>query len=175
MLSPSESPPSVQQIGDPRTPLSRLTSFLDSLPTPTARTRMIAQLSRVLLLHCAQSQRYNCSHILPSDSLTNIAVNLIDSVAEGAGFSLKNEWEEDWSPDPILTDAVGSSSKQGEAGKTQSRTVRILKTLRDVTAKECGVFFHWRGLKLFGRPQVVPPDQGIWKLTRGLFKRLELC
>lgn len=84
-----------------------------------------------------------------------------------------SEWEERWEGtmnnlgvDPkIIYNNDGGSRAGVENG------VMILKPLRDVTAKECGVFFYWRRMSslspngLFLGDEDV--DQGIRKLTRG--------
>lgn len=104
------------------------------------------------------------------DSLSSIAVGLIASVAEGGGFNLGAEWEERWR----IAAGVGSNDAlnvKASGGGGGDEEVMILKPLRDVTAKECGVFFRWRGLDVLvpngaykGEEDV---DQGIRKLTRG--------
>ena len=154
----------------------RLTHFLSSLPTPSAKSSMISQLTRMLLLHAARSAKYNCSHLLMADSLSTIAASLISSVAEGGGFNLKAEWEERWVGDMKNPGVdVNTDSKNVESEKS-AEEVMILKPLRDVTAKECGVFFQWRGMSslvpngLFKGDEDV--DQGIRKLTRGALEFL---
>lgn len=124
-------------------PRARLQQFLNSLPTPSAVSSMILQLSRVLLLHTARSQQ--CSHLLLSDSLTSLSISLISSLASGGGFHVSAEQEERW------------------------ESIQVVKPLRDTSAKECAAAFRWRGLSTIGSGAIDHPDRGIRKVTRGLF------
>jgi hypothetical protein len=123
-------------------PKERLSQFLRSLPTSSAISSMIYQLSRLLLLHTAK--RLRCSHLLLCDSLTSLSVSLISSIASGDGLHIGNEREEIW------------------------ESIQVVKPLRDVASKECAAAFHWRQLHMIGTGNVEHSYLGITKVARGL-------
>lgn len=122
-------------------PKERLSQFLRSLPTPSAVSSMIDQLSRLLLLHTAK--RLQCSHLLLNDSLTSLSASLISSIASGDGLHVANEREEVW------------------------KSIHVIKPLRDITSKECAAAFHWRRLNMIGVGNIEHSYLGIRKVTRG--------
>ena len=48
-----------------------------------------------------------------------------------------------------------------------SKSIRVLRPLRDVGMKECGVWVWWRGLHVVGRDPYWSAKHGIGALTRG--------
>lgn len=123
-------------------PKERLSQFLRSLPTSSAISSMIHQLSRLLLLHTAK--RLHCSHLLFCDSLTSLSVSLISSIASGGGLHIANEREEMW------------------------ESIQVVKPLHDLTSKECAAAFHWRQLHMIGAGNVEHPYHGITEVAKGL-------
>ncbi|KAI5986526.1 hypothetical protein EDD15DRAFT_2298204 [Pisolithus albus] len=102
-------------------PKEALRAFLTALPTSTAVSRAIQILIRLLLLFTAQSR--GASHLLLGSSLTTLSVSLISCVAQGGGHTIREEFQEHWSP--------GSSSRT-----ELDRSVRVVRPLRDITIKE---------------------------------------
>lgn len=136
-----EPPKLIEPLTGHQTPRDRLAKFLLSLPTPSAASNMIGQISRLLLLHTAS--QLQCSHLLLGDSLTSLSITLISLIASGGGFHVGAEQEEVWGD------------------------VRIVKPLRDVSAKECAAFYHWRRLRMMGSRTLARSQQGIGRLTQG--------
>jgi cytoplasmic tRNA 2-thiolation protein 2 len=123
-------------------PKDHLVQLLQSLPTSSAVSSLVNQLSRLLLLFTAK--RLHCSHLLLADSLTSLSVSLISSIASGDGLHVMNEREETWS------------------------SIQVLKPLGDVTSKECAAAFHWRQLHMVGHGNIENSYLGIRKVTRGV-------
>ena len=48
-----------------------------------------------------------------------------------------------------------------------SKRIRVIRPLRDVGMKECGVWVWWRGLHVVGRDRYLSAKHGIGALTRG--------
>lgn len=134
------------------TPLESLQAYLCSLPTQTAVHSSVQTLTRVLLLHIAQST--NSSHVLLGTSLTSLAISLISGISQGGGYNVREEAQEDWTP-PSTSDG----------GK--ERTIRLIRPLRDVSVKECGAYAWWRGLKVIGKEKWPGGRQSIGGLTKG--------
>ncbi|RPD59982.1 hypothetical protein L226DRAFT_612975 [Lentinus tigrinus ALCF2SS1-7] len=159
-------------------PLTALRTYLSSLPTPTAIHTSIQILTRVLLLHTALQT--SSSHLLLGTSLTSLAVSLISGVAQGAGFNVREETMEEWTPDPETRptpDVVLDDVKDGaDKGKKQlKRTVRVVRPLRDIGMKECAAWAWWSHIPIVGKEKWVWPGAkpGIGTLTKDFILGLE--
>ena len=129
-------------------------AFLAALPTPTAISRTIHILIRLLLFYTARSR--DASHLLLGTSLTTLSVSLISCVAQGGGYSILEELQEEWpSPQTSHSDVIGS--------------IRLVRPLRDITMKECAAFAWWNGIHVPGRPKVIRATAGILGLTKGSY------
>ncbi|KAI0833342.1 hypothetical protein BC628DRAFT_1307910 [Trametes gibbosa] len=153
------------------TPLESLRAYLSSLPTPTAITTSVQTLIRVLLLHTALQT--GSSHLVLGTSLTSLAVSLISGVAQGSGFNIREETQEEWTPEPENDNLEGSQDTK-LARKTK-RTVRIVRPLRDVGMKECAAFAWWAGVSIVGKEKWGWPGAkpGIGTLTKDFIVGLE--
>ncbi|KAI0710272.1 hypothetical protein C8Q76DRAFT_94818 [Earliella scabrosa] len=154
-------------------PLTSLRTYLSSLPTPTAVHTSIQTLIRCLLLHTAFQT--GCSHLVLGTSLTSLAVSLISGVAQGAGFNVREETMEEWSPDHISalpTAPIPNGTKKGKAPK---RTVRIVRPLRDIGMKECAAWAWWARIPIVGKDKWLWPGAkpGIGTLTKDFIVGLE--
>lgn len=156
-------------------PLASLRAYLTSLPTPTAITSTIQTLTRLLLLHSALQT--SSSHLVLGTSLTSLAVSLISGVAQGAGFNIREETQEDWTPDTVPTaNPTDLQPTRKEKGKkaTQGpgkRAVRIVRPLRDIGMKECAAWAWWAGVPIVGKEKWgwAGAKPGIGTLTKGQF------
>lgn len=128
-----------------------LRTFLSSLPTQTALQSAIQILVRVLLLHTSASR--NASHLLLGTSLTSLSVNLISGIAQGAGFSVAEEAQEEWQP----------TSKN-------RMSIRVVRPLRDIGMKECAIWNWWCGIHVLGqsRRTQLESKNSISLLTKGM-------
>ncbi|KAJ6576474.1 hypothetical protein DFH09DRAFT_361875 [Mycena vulgaris] len=140
----------------PNEPIAALRAYIASLPTQTAVPSAIQTLVRLLLLHTAWATQ--SSHLLLGTSLTSLSVSLIASIAQGGGFVVREEAQEEWQP----TVHVGAA-----------RTVRLNRPLRDVGMKECAVWAWWRGLRVVGKEGGLAGKQGIGALTKSFIVGLE--
>lgn len=134
-------------------PLTALRSYLASLPTQTALYNAIQILTRVLLLHISASRR--ASHLILGTSLTSLSVNLISGIAQGAGFSVAEEANEEW-----------------KSQKSEGITLRVVRPLRDVGMKECAIWDWWCGLRIVGLSRKFiqgGSKSAIGALTRGMY------
>lgn len=139
-------------------PADALRAFLAALPTPTAISRTIHILIRLLLFYTARSR--DASHLLLGTSLTTLSVSLISCVAQGGGYSILEELQEEWpSPQASHSDVIGS--------------IRLVRPLRDITMKECAAFAWWNGIHVPGRPKVIRATAGILGLTKDFIVGLE--
>lgn len=145
-------------------PTAALRHYLASLPTPSAFPVTIKTLIRVLLQHTAIITE--SSHLLYGTSLTSLAVSLITGVSHGGGFHVKEEAQEEWSPDTRLY-VDTQNTREGKG--TRSRSVRLIRPLRDIGRKECAAWSWWMGLKVVGRDDRIWPGAkpGIEQLTTG--------
>ncbi|KAL4066872.1 hypothetical protein V8B97DRAFT_2090543 [Scleroderma yunnanense] len=139
-------------------PTAALRAFLAALPTPTAISRAIHILIRLLLLYTARSR--DASHLLLGASLTTLSVSLISCVAQGGGYSILEELQEEWVPPQATYSSVNSS-------------IRVVRPLRDVTMKECTAFAWWNGIYVPGRPKTTRATAGILNLTKDFIVGLE--
>lgn len=142
-------------------PLTALRRYLASLPTPTALPSAIRTLVRLLLQHTAAST--GCSHLLLGTSLTSLAISLISGISQGGGFHVREEAQEEWSSDLSQTDT------EQHAKNTKSRSVRIIRPLRDIGTKECAIWAWWMRLPIVGREKWQWPGAkaGLGRLTKG--------
>lgn len=124
------------------TPLVALQSFFSSLPTPTARTSALQTLTRLLLLHFAQST--NTTHLLLGTSLTSLSISLISSISQGAGFVTSSLREEVWRDN-----------------------VCVVRPLREMGSKECAAWCRWNNVDVVPGGLMMNKVEGIEKLTRG--------
>ncbi len=123
-------------------PLLSLKSYLSSLPTATSVASTVRTLKRLLLLHVARAKA--ASHLVLGTSLTTLSINLISAIAQGEGFTVREEAYEEW------------------AG-----AVKVCRPLQDVGRKECGAYAWWMGLTVTGREKLPDGRQDIASLTRG--------
>lgn len=130
-------------------PLESLKQYLAALPTQTAFFSAIQTLTRLLLLHTAASRQ--ASHLLLGTSLTSLSVNLISSIAQGSGFAIFEEIQEEWDP----------RSPPG-------MPIRVVRPLRDIGMKDCAIWNWWHGLRPVNRPLRYSSDEvnAIDTLTR---------
>jgi cytoplasmic tRNA 2-thiolation protein 2 len=134
------------------TPVEALRSYLSSLPTQTAISTAVQNLTRVLILYTAYSR--GSSHLLFGTSLTSLSVSLLSSISQGGGYVVHEELQEEWAP--VST----SGSKLGGA-------LRVVRPLREVTAKECAVYAWWNDIAVIGRDKQRRAILGIAGLTKG--------
>ncbi|KAK0204901.1 hypothetical protein DFS33DRAFT_1323676 [Desarmillaria ectypa] len=138
-------------------PVTSLQTFLSSLPTKTAVSRAIPMLIRILLLYTARST--GSSHLLLGTSLTSLSVSLISAISQGAGFTVREEAQEEWAPLNI-------------SPPTQ-KSVRVIRPLREVGMKECAIFCWWHNLNVIGKEKIPGGKQDIASLTKDFIVGLE--
>ncbi|KAJ1307519.1 hypothetical protein OPQ81_001617 [Rhizoctonia solani] len=128
-------------------PTGALLTYLSSQPSHSARVTALRTLTRLLLQYTAQYTK--SSHLLLGGSLTSYAVDLLDAVAIGAGFSIRQVGEETW---------------QG---------IRIVRPLREITDKEVAAGCWWRRVEVM--PATITPreETGITKLTKDFISGLD--
>ena len=119
-----------------QTPVSALQCYLSALPTPTAVRSAVHAITRVLLLHTANHVR--ASHLVLGTSLTSLSVNLINLVAQGGGFNIRDENYEEWTP-------LRGSCSNGV--QSMSMPVKIVRPLKDIGSKECAAWAWWNNLR----------------------------
>ncbi|KAK0469650.1 uncharacterized protein EV420DRAFT_1495894 [Desarmillaria tabescens] len=138
-------------------PVTSLRTFLSSLPTQTAVSRAVPTLIRILLLYTARSTR--SSHLLLGTSLTSLSVSLISAISQGAGFTVREEAQEEWASlnVPSLT----------------QMSVRVIRPLREVGMKECAFFCWWHNLNVIGKEKIPGGKQDIASLTKDFIVGLE--
>ncbi|TFK99571.1 hypothetical protein BDV98DRAFT_594881 [Pterulicium gracile] len=154
---PSSSSPS----SSPTTnPLATLRTYLTSLPTTTALYTSLTHLTRLLLLHTARS--LSASHLLLGTNLTGLSVNLIDGIAVGGGFVVREEAGEVWQPN---ADGKGQGRDGGE--------IRVVRPLRELGMKECAVWAWWEGVGVVGEESVPLKGASIGRLTKDFIIGLE--
>ncbi|KAG1762725.1 hypothetical protein EDD22DRAFT_778047 [Suillus occidentalis] len=140
------------------TPVEAMRSYLSSLPTQTAISSALQNLTRVLILHTAHSR---CSsHLLFGSSLTSLSISLLSSISQGGGYAIREELQEEWAP-------VAAS------GPKPSNVLRVIRPLRDVTAKECAVYAWWNNISVIGRDKQRRAILGIAALTKNFVVGLE--
>jgi cytoplasmic tRNA 2-thiolation protein 2 len=140
------------------TPVEAMRSYLSSLPTQTAISSALQNLARLLILHTAHSR--GSSHLLFGSSLTSLSISLLSSISQGGGYAIREELQEEWAP-------VAAS------GPKPSNVLRVIRPLRDVTAKECAVYAWWNNISVIGRDKQRRAILGIaalTKSTRGLLR-----
>ena len=136
-------------------PLTSLRQYLAALPTRTAFFNAIQNLTRLLLLHTAASRE--ASHLLLGTSLTSLSVKLISGIAQGSGFAIFEEIQEEWVP----------RSPPG-------MPIRVVRPLRDIGMKDCAIWNWWHGLRPVSRPlrHSRDEDNAIDTLTRSTMPSL---
>ncbi|KAI5117963.1 hypothetical protein M0805_001624 [Coniferiporia weirii] len=161
---PSQSP---HEAGNPTT-LLRI--YLSSLPTPTAVQSAISTLTRLVLTHTAR--RLQCSHLALGTSLTSLSISLINSIAQGGGFSVPEESFEEWDEG---SPATAESTEVHEGPDRGKVNVRIVRPLRDVGMKECAAWAWWMGVPIVGRGKLpgLSVKQTIGGLTKSFIIGLE--
>ena len=103
----------------------------------------------MLLQHTART--HGCSHLLLGTSLTTLSVNLINAVANGAGYTLAFEKDEGLqSPD--------------------SGVVRVVRPLREISMKECAAYIRWRSLLVIGNQRLLSTSTSNKDSISGLTK-----
>ncbi|OSD06470.1 hypothetical protein PYCCODRAFT_1474610 [Trametes coccinea BRFM310] len=161
-------------------PLASLRTYLSSLPTPTAITTSVQTLTRLLLLHTALQT--GSSHLVLGTSLTSLAVSLISGVAQGAGFNIREETQEEWVPEPEVSTSSADPSENAAGAKEEKqksrkgkRTVRVVRPLRDVGMKECAAWAWWSGVPVIGKEKWgwAGAKPGIGTLTKDFIVGLE--
>ncbi|KAH9935255.1 hypothetical protein B0H21DRAFT_759246 [Amylocystis lapponica] len=155
-------------------PLQALHSHLASLPTATAVPSTLQTLIRLLLLHTAAST--GSSHLVLGTSLTSLAVSLISGVAQGMGFNVREELQEEWTPDEGPGDGTENDRNGDDDARVRSRgSVRVIRPLRDIGMKECAAWAWWTGLKLVVQAKQQSPSskQAIGALTKDFIMGLE--
>ncbi|KAI0671628.1 hypothetical protein C8Q78DRAFT_1030025 [Trametes maxima] len=153
--------------------LAALRTYLSSLPTPTAVTTSIQTLTRLLLLHTALQN--GSSHVVLGTSLTSLAVSLISGVSQGAGFNVREETQEEWSPEPETHDVGEKATSKKAHNGTGKRTVRVVRPLRDVGIKECAAWAWWSEVPVVGKEKWgwAGARPGISTLTKDFIVGLE--
>ena len=141
-------------------PLTALRSHLASLPTATALPATVRTLIRLLLQYTAVS--LNCSHLLLGTSLTSLAISLIAGISQGGGFHVREEAQEEWISNNVQVDLKHNAKAGG-------RSVRIIRPLREIGMKECGIWAWWMRLPIVGREKWRWPGAkpGLGSLTKG--------
>lgn len=137
-------------------PVTSLQTFLSSLPTQTAISRAVPTLIRILLLYTARST--GSSHLLLGTSLTSLSVSLISAISQGAGFTVREEAQEEW----VSLDIPSPTRK----------SVRVIRPLREVGMKECAIFCWWHNLNVVGKEKIPGGKQDITSLTKGAYAPL---
>ncbi|KAI8980098.1 hypothetical protein BD414DRAFT_444483 [Trametes punicea] len=171
----------LQSLSSPsENPLDSLRTYVSSLPTPTAMITSIQTLTRLLLLHTALHT--GSSHLVLGTSLTSLAVSLISGVAQGAGFNIREETQEEWTPEPEVVSTPADPSASATDDKHESkrarkgkRTVRVVRPLRDVGMKECAAWAWWSGVPVVGKEKWgwAGAKPGIGTLTKDFIVGLE--
>ncbi|KAL0954500.1 hypothetical protein HGRIS_003467 [Hohenbuehelia grisea] len=143
------------------TPVSRLRAFLSSLPTQTAILSSVQAIVRVLLLSMARAT--GSSHLVLGTTLSSLSISLISGIAQGGGFTVREEVQEEWSPAAV----------EGDQSGVRKGSVRVVRPLRDIGIKECAAWAWWAKLKVVGREKIPHANQGIGALTKDFIVGLE--
>ncbi|KAI0368663.1 hypothetical protein BV20DRAFT_998401 [Pilatotrama ljubarskyi] len=157
-------------------PLGSLRTYLSSLPTPTAVTTSVQTLTRLLLLHTALQT--GSSHLVLGTSLTSLAVSLISGVTQGAGYNIREEVQEEWTPEPEACASPDGPQPEDEGTrkrKAGKRTVRVVRPLRDIGMKECAAWAWWARVPIVGKEKWgwAGAKPGIGTLTKDFIVGLE--
>ncbi|KAF9243519.1 hypothetical protein BU15DRAFT_86462 [Melanogaster broomeanus] len=139
-------------------PAAALRLYLGSLPTQTAVSSAIKVLIRLLLLYTSLSRQ--ASHLLLGTSLTTLSISLISCIAQGGGYSIPEELQEEWTSGESTTDE-------------KPDTIRVVRPLRDITMKECAAFAWWNSIPVIGRDKQTRASAGIPGLTKDFIVGLE--
>ncbi|QRW17926.1 cytoplasmic tRNA 2-thiolation protein 2B [Rhizoctonia solani] len=128
-------------------PTEALHLYLSSQPSSSARTTALRNITRLLLQYTARHTK--SSHLLLGGSLTSYAVDLLDAVATGAGFSIRQVGEETW------------------------EGIRIVRSLREITDKEVAAGCWWRRVEIMPATVMAREDNGITRLTKAFITGLD--
>ncbi|KAF8688869.1 Cytoplasmic tRNA 2-thiolation protein 2, partial [Rhizoctonia solani] len=128
-------------------PTEALHLYLSSQPSSSARTTALRNITRLLLQYTARHTK--SSHLLLGGSLTSYAVDLLDAVATGAGFSIRQVGEETW------------------------EGIRIVRSLREITDKEVAAGCWWRRVEIMPATVMAREDNGITRLTKAFVTGLD--
>ncbi|KAG9094430.1 hypothetical protein FRC07_011304, partial [Ceratobasidium sp. 392] len=129
------------------TPTSSLLAFLAAQPSTSGRATALRTLTRLLLQHTALQTR--SSHFLLGTSLTSHAVGLLDAVANGAGFAIRQIADETWN-------GIG-----------------VVRPLREIADKEVAAGIWWRRVAVMPATVGVPDENGITRLTKDFIVGLD--
>lgn len=138
--------PTTSTPGLTTTPASSLLTYLSAQPSTSARATALRTLIRLLLQYTAHQT--GSSHLLLGSSLTSHAINLLDAVANGGGFSIRQIAEETW------------------------RNIRIVRPLREIADKEVAAGIWWRHVGVMSR-MVGSSESGITRLTKDFITGLD--
>ncbi|KAI0775303.1 hypothetical protein BD413DRAFT_471374 [Trametes elegans] len=169
----------IQSLSSSADSLDSLRTYLSALPTPTAVTTSIQTFTRLLLLHTALQS--GSSHLVLGTSLTSLAVSLIAGVSQGAGFNIREETQEEWTPEPealgptLVPLAETESNEDRKKSRQGKRTVRVVRPLRDIGMKECAAWAWWSGVTVVGKEKWgwAGAKPGIGTLTKDFIVGLE--
>jgi len=92
--------------------------------------------------------------LLLGSSLTSLSISLLSSISQGGGYAIREELQEEWTPAIVL-------------GSKLSGALRVIRPLRDVTAKECAIYAWWNDIPVVGRDKQRRAIFGIAGLTKG--------
>jgi cytoplasmic tRNA 2-thiolation protein 2 len=152
---PSELPVfQTPDLGSVDDPVTRLRTYIASLPTQTAIPSAIQTLIRLLLLHTATST--GSSHLLLGTSLTSLSASLISSISQGGGFNVREEAQEEWVPRTFIN-----------ANGRKNGAVRIIRPLQDIGMKECAIWAWWSNVRVVHDEPLPNMKQSIGPLTKG--------
>lgn len=129
-------------------PITALQTYLSAMPTPTAVRSAINALTRLLLLHTAQSKR--ASHLVLGSSLVSTSISLINSIAQGSGFNIRAESYEEWLP-PVNFECADLDVDAHEKSPSSAKLVKVVRPLKDVGMKECAAWAWWNDLTVVRR------------------------
>lgn len=107
---------------DAGSPSERLRQMFDSLPSVTAKSDVLRQLVRHLLLHRAMHGDANYSALLLGHTTTTLAALTLSEVANGRGFSVP--WQ--------VNDGPVTVNTYGETGAASSAEFRIHYPIREL-------------------------------------------
>lgn len=172
-MSSDELPVDLRNSPSKSSPLDLLRAHLASLPTPTAVVSTVQTLVRLLLLHTAVET--GSSHLVLGTSLTSLAVSLIQGVAQGRGFNVREEMQEEWYPYHNSEELKTLSDSISQPQASRKRSVRVIRPLRDVGMKECAAWAWWKSLHIVGGKgqRWAAAKQQIGSLTKDFIVGLE--
>ncbi|KAI9098914.1 hypothetical protein DFS34DRAFT_649612 [Phlyctochytrium arcticum] len=135
--------PLIPSLDSSLTPVVCLKRCLTGLHKPSSKEDMLHHLTHRLLLHHAR--KHNCNVLLFADNATRLAIKVISATSKGRGFGLPMEvaselaWEKD---------------------------MLIVRPLKDVLAKEVGVYNRYAGLDPVVSPTLTTAMPGKTSIDR---------